>query len=274
MKKNVFIVFSILLYMISCSKANAQIKWEKTLESAIKKAKSKNMPIMIDVYTDWCTWCKELDKNTYANKKVIDMAKKMVSVKLNPETSKEGEEIAAKYGVKGYPTVLFINADGIILENVGGYIEGEKFVPYMQNALNRHGKVQTVFATKEPTLEKLDIYIESSDEENAKKIYDELMAKNAISVEKMPTYILGFGLMRAQKEDYNKAIEYFNTIIKDYPNSEEFNIARYYYAVTMILDGKKDEAIKYIESLLKDEKTPEDIKKEYEGLLEYAKNSK
>lgn len=260
--------------MISCTKANAQIKWEKDLESAVKKAKSKNMPIMIDVYTDWCTWCKELDKNTYANKKVIDIAKKVVSVKLNPETSKEGAQIAEKYGVKGYPTVLFINADGIVLENVGGYIEGEKFVPYIQNALNRQGKVQTIFATKEPTLDKLDIYIESSDEENAKKIYDELIAKNAISETKMPTYILGFGLMRAQKEDYKKAKEYFDTIITEYPNSEEFNIARYYYAVTTILEGKKDEAIKYINTVLKDEKTPEDIKKEYEGLLDYAKSSK
>lgn len=274
MKKCLFVVFAILLYTISCSKAYSEIKWEKDLASAIKKAKSKNVPIMIDVYTDWCTWCEELDKNTYANKKVSDMAKKMVSVKLNPETSKEGERIAEQYGVKGYPTILFINSDGIMLEQVGGYVEGEKFLPYMQNAITKHGKVKTIFATKEPTIEKLDIYIESGNEKEAKKTYGELIDKKAIPEKKLPTYALGFGLMRAQKNDYKKAKEYFNTIIEDYPNSEEFHIAKYYFAVTTILEGKKDEAIKYIENLINDKNTPEDMKKEYQNLIEYAKGQK
>ena len=132
MNKNILISFVIILIsIVSCSEASAEIKWEKDLAAAMKKAKEKNVPIMIDVYTDWCTWCKELDKNTYSHKDVMDVAKKMVSIKLNPETSEEGAEIAQRYGVQGFPTILFISADGFILENVGGYVEGEKFVPYI-----------------------------------------------------------------------------------------------------------------------------------------------
>ena len=145
MNKNILLIFIMLFAsIISCNKASAEIKWEKDLASAMKKAKDKNLPIMIDVYTDWCTWCKELDKNTYSHKEVIDMAKKMVAVKLNPETSKEGAEVAQKYGVQGFPTILFINADGLILENIGGYVEGEKFVPYMKNAIEKLDKINTV----------------------------------------------------------------------------------------------------------------------------------
>ena len=101
----------IFISVISCNEASAEIKWEKDLATAMKKAKEKNVPIMIDVYTDWCTWCKELDKNTYSHKDVIDVAKKMVSIKLNPETSEEGAEIAHRYGVQGFPTILFIIVD-------------------------------------------------------------------------------------------------------------------------------------------------------------------
>ena len=169
MNKKILVVLITVLSVIACNKANAEIKWEKDLASAMKKAKEKNLPIMIDVYTDWCTWCKELDKNTYANKEVIDMAKKMVSVKLNPETSKEGAEIAQRYGVQGFPTILFISADGFVLENIGGYVEGEKFVPYMKNAIEKLNKINIVLASKEPSLEKLDLYLESGNEEEAKK---------------------------------------------------------------------------------------------------------
>ena len=149
MNKNILMVLVIIFTsIISCNNASAEIKWEKDLATAKKKAKEKNVPIMIDVYTDWCTWCKELDKNTYSHKDVIDVAKKMVSIKLNPETSEEGAEIAQRYGVQGFPTILFISADGFILENVGGYVEGEKFVPYMKNAIDKSikQKAAPVFA--------------------------------------------------------------------------------------------------------------------------------
>ena len=269
MNKKILVVLITVLSVIACNKANAEIKWEKDLASAMKKAKEKNLPIMIDVYTDWCTWCKELDKNTYANKEVIDMAKKMVSVKLNPETSKEGAEIAQRYGVQGFPTILFISADGFVLENIGGYVEGEKFVPYMKNAIEKLNKINIVLASKEPSLEKLDLYLESGNEEEAKKIYDVLMDRKAISNEAMAKYLLGFGLIRAQKRDYEKANEYFDNIIKNYPKSEEVYVAHYYKVVIMALAGEKDEPKKYLEKLIDDPKVPANMKAQYESLLSY-----
>ncbi|MEI0603817.1 thioredoxin family protein [Brachyspira alvinipulli] len=269
MNKNILTILIIVLSIISCNKADAEIKWEKDLASAKKKAKEKNLPIMIDVYTDWCTWCKELDKNTYSHKDVIDIAKKMVSVKLNPETSEEGAEIAQRYGVQGFPTILFISADGFVLENVGGYVEGEKFVPYMKNAIEKLDKVNSVLANKEPTLEKLDLYMESGNEIESQKIYDALMQKKAISKEKMSKYLLGFGLIKAQKRDYDNANKYFDDIIKNYPNSEEVYVAHYYKAVIMALSGEKDEPKKYLEKLLDDPKVPDNMKVQYESLLSY-----
>ncbi|WP_416487538.1 thioredoxin fold domain-containing protein [Brachyspira hyodysenteriae] len=270
MNKNILMIFFIMFTsIISCNKASAEIKWEKDLATAMKKAKEKNLPIMIDVYTDWCTWCKELDKNTYTHKEVIDTAKKMVSIKLNPETSEEGAEIAQRYGVNGFPTILFISADGFILENVGGYVEGENFVPYMKNAIEKLDKVNSILANKEPTLEKLDLYMESGNEGESKKIYDALMQKKSIPNDKMPKYLLGFGLIKAQKRDYDNANKYFDDIIKNYPNSEELYIAHYYKAVMMALAGEKDEPKKYLEKLLDDPKVPENMKVQYENLLSY-----
>lgn len=267
--KNIIIFIISLLTFISCKNSYAEIKWEKDLATAIKKAKSKNLPIMIDIYTDWCSWCKELDKNTYANEKVIETAKKIVSVKLNPETSKEGEEIAKKYGVKGYPTILFINADGFVLENVGGYVEGEKFVPYMKNAIEKLSKVNALLSSKEPSLEKLDLYMESGNEEEATKLFNNLLSKKSIPAESMPKYLLGFGLIKAQKKDYEKANIYFDKIIKEYPKSEEIYISHYYKTVIMVLAGEKDKPKKYLEKLLNDSKIPNDMKSQYETLLSY-----
>ena len=268
--KNLIIIMISLFMIISCENSYAEIKWEKNLATAIKKAKSRNLPIMIDIYTDWCSWCEELDKNTYANKEVIETAKKMVSVKLNPETSEEGEEIARKYGVQGYPTILFINADGFVLENVGGYVEGEKFVPYMKNAIDKLSKINVIFSSKEPSLEKLDLYMESGNEAEATKIFNDLLSKKSIPEESMPKYILGFGLIKAQQSDYEAANIYFDRIIKEYSKSEEVYMAHYYKAVGMILRGEDDDKTKiYLENLLKNSNIPNNIKSQYRTLLSY-----
>ncbi len=267
--KNIIIIMISLFIIISCKDSYAAIKWEKNLATAMKKAKSKNIPIMIDIYTDWCSWCKELDKNTYSNNEVIETAKKMISVKLNPETSEEGQEIARKYGVQGYPAIIFINADGFVLENVGGYVEGEKFVPYMKNAIDKLGKINIILSSREPSLEKLDLYMESGNEEEATKIFNDLLSKKSIPAESMPKYILGFGLIRAQQSDYEGANIYFDRIIKEYPKSEEVYMAHYYKAVGMILSGETDKPKKYLEELLKNENIENNIKIQYEALLSY-----
>ena len=270
MNKSVLCILSILfISILSCRNSYAEIKWEKDLDTAMKKAKIKNIPIMIDVYTDWCTWCKELDKNTYSDKNVINMSKKMISIKLNPETSEDGAKIAQRYGVQGFTTILFINADGIILENVGGYVEGKKFVSYMENAIKKLNRINITMSSKESTLEKLDLYLESGSEEEAKKIYDELIKKNAIKRENMPKYLLGFALIRAQKNDYNKANEYLDTIIDKYMEYEEIYLAHYYKIVIMALNGQKDEPKKYIETLLENKNIPDNMKSQYEKLLSY-----
>lgn len=267
--KNIIIIMISLFTIISCKDSFGAIKWEKDLATAKKKARDKNLPIMIDIYTDWCSWCEELDKNTYANKEVMEVAKKMISIKLNPETSEEGEEIAQKYGVQGYPTILFINADGFVLENVGGYVEGEKFVPYMKNAIEKLSKINVILASKEPSLEKLDLYMESGNEEEANKIFNTLLSKKSIPAESMPKYLLGFGLIKAQKNDYENANLYFDRIIKEYPQSEEVYMSHYYKAVIMVLAGEKDKPKKYLEKLLNNSKVPNDIKLQYETLLSY-----
>ncbi|MFQ5627448.1 MAG: thioredoxin family protein, partial [bacterium] len=66
-----------------------EIKWYG-FEEALQKGKTENKMIVIDFYTDWCSWCKVMDKKTYGNDKVIDFAsKKLVLAKVNAESNEK-----------------------------------------------------------------------------------------------------------------------------------------------------------------------------------------
>jgi uncharacterized protein YyaL (SSP411 family) len=72
-----------------------KVKWLTVAE--MQAAYSKNpKPILVDVYTTWCGWCKVMDKQTYSNEKVAAyINEKYYAVKFDAE-SKEPVEVERK----------------------------------------------------------------------------------------------------------------------------------------------------------------------------------
>ena len=99
---------------------------EGTFEEALAKARGENRLLLVDVYTDWCGWCKKLDREVFADGRVGSAAKDLVAVKVNAE--KGGEEIARRYRVRGYPTILFLDGAGSVVERIDGYVDADEMV--------------------------------------------------------------------------------------------------------------------------------------------------
>ncbi|GJM61162.1 hypothetical protein PEDI_17140 [Persicobacter diffluens] len=98
-----------------------EIKWV-SFEEAIEMAEqdpSKN--IMIDFYTSWCGYCKKMDKTTFKDKDVVNAVNaSFYAVKVNAESKDrityKGEnltyaDLARKFRVPGYPTILLLKSD-------------------------------------------------------------------------------------------------------------------------------------------------------------------
>jgi thioredoxin-related protein len=97
-----------------------KIEW-LTFEEAMKKSAQDNKPIFIDVYTDWCGWCKKMDKNTFQTNEVVEyVAQNYHAVKVDAEsedaTSFDGQKLTYRqlsggvFQVTGYPSIVLINS--------------------------------------------------------------------------------------------------------------------------------------------------------------------
>lgn len=122
------------------------VNW-MTFEEAIAKSKTEKRRIFIDVYTDWCGWCKVMDKNTFADPIVAKLLNdKFYAVKLNAEQREDivFEGTTFKFIENGrsgyhqlaaallnnqlsYPTVVFLDEDFKMLQPLPGYQKAPEF---------------------------------------------------------------------------------------------------------------------------------------------------
>jgi thiol:disulfide interchange protein len=100
-------------------------------------AKKENKPIFLDISASWCGYCKRMKANVFTDAEVAKIYNSaFINVSVDGEKG-EGIELAKKYGVKGYPTFVFLNPDGSLAYQASGYHNQEKFIELGKNANNK-----------------------------------------------------------------------------------------------------------------------------------------
>lgn len=103
-----------------------------TWNQALELAKKANKPIFLDAYTDWCGWCKVMDKETFSHPKVAAfMNANFVNVKMEMETG-EGVDVAMKNRIKVFPTFKVFAPDGTPTYSVMGYQAPEEWLKTLE----------------------------------------------------------------------------------------------------------------------------------------------
>jgi thiol-disulfide isomerase/thioredoxin len=92
-------------------------------EEILAKAKAEDKIVFVDAYTTWCGPCKWMAANAFPDKSVGEFYNStFVNAKIDMEKG-EGIEIAQKYEVRAYPTLLFVNGDGELVHRAVGALD-------------------------------------------------------------------------------------------------------------------------------------------------------
>ena len=112
----------------------ADVTWLTSVPQAEEQAKKENKLVLIDFTgSDWCVWCQKLEKDTFSKQKFIDYAQaNLVLVRLDypmhkdlpDDLKKANDELAKKYDIEAYPTLIALKPDGTTVWKQEGYLKG------------------------------------------------------------------------------------------------------------------------------------------------------
>jgi len=144
------ILILITLLGLSLLGFSQEIKWI-SFEKAVELNKTTPKKIIVDVYTDWCHWCKVMDKQTFSNPKIAELiSKDFYAVKLNAEgkdkiTFQDKEFNFVPSGQRGvhelayallggqmsFPSLVFLDQENKMIDKIPGYLKPADLEPLL-----------------------------------------------------------------------------------------------------------------------------------------------
>lgn len=99
-----------------------------TFQEALDQAKKEKKLVFIDAYASWCGPCKLMKNNTFTNQEVGKLYnEKFINLAIDMEKG-EGPELARKYQVTAYPTLLFVDSKGKVVHRALGFHQPKEFM--------------------------------------------------------------------------------------------------------------------------------------------------
>ena len=145
-KKTISFLITVIVFLFLVTNSSAQAAWIHDYEHAIKDAKKYNRPILVNFTgSDWCGWCIRLKEEVLSKPAFKNYAgKNLILLELDfprrkPQSSKikkQNNNLARKYRIRGFPTIILINENGDLIATTG-YRRGgpDKYVKHLRELI-------------------------------------------------------------------------------------------------------------------------------------------
>lgn len=255
------------------------IGWLTSFDLALEEAQVLRRPIMVDLWAQWCRWCHELDRRTYSQAPVIERAQEMTCAKVNADRA---PEVGRRYQIRGLPTILFLDRNGIEINRVTGFVEAGPFANAMDAVLaaaDRLAERQAEFEREPENPERIyalaDEYLAQEQFAAAEPLLAALTpaGPKAGSTFEMNA-VLDLAIARAGRGDEAAARKILAGFITTYPEAPRRAEAKLRLGQLLLAAGEPEEARKHLEAVTKDAAGGPWKTQEARRLLQVARGSR
>jgi len=128
-------------YTPSTNMKGTQFTVNPSYDIVLREAGKEKRPILLDFYTTWCGPCKWMDQDVFEMEAVANLLNEnFVNVKIDAEKG-EGPGLTRKFEVNGYPSLVFLNSNGEVVERQLGMTTATKVMEMARRVMEANDAV-------------------------------------------------------------------------------------------------------------------------------------
>lgn len=144
--------------------------WHDTPSEALAEAAGADRFVLVDLYADWCSWCKVLEEKVFTTPAFENFAdEQFVLLRVDVEDGGEGTRLRELYQVRALPTTLLLDSEGVLVGTISGFSPAPEYL----------GEIKGELADWERLMASVDEALAGEDLERIRRLADSLYRRRA-----------------------------------------------------------------------------------------------
>jgi len=129
------------------SRHSDRVSWSD-FGTGLEQSRAERKPMLVTFVTNWCGYCRKMDRTTWNHPSVLERMDEVVPVRIDAEEQQprggySGAELAARYQVRGFPTMMLVDVDGRVVARTGGYLTPRDLLGWIEDSFGDMGRASS-----------------------------------------------------------------------------------------------------------------------------------
>lgn len=188
MKRQPFAVVAwFLLSLFSALPGDAESAWFTDSPAAFAEARKTDKIVLVDLFADWCGWCKVMDAEVFSTPAFKQYAERFVLLRVDVEDGSHGSEIQRRFRANSLPTLLLLDSRQALIGSIQGFVETDRLLQRLSLEVRQHdgyvARVEAVLAGSDSESQQAmakELH-GKGDGERAAKLFEKVIATGALT---------------------------------------------------------------------------------------------
>ncbi len=257
--------------------AGAEPTWLSSVDDALARSKEERKPVFMEIASARSPACARRDQDLYSQAGLRETLDSFVLVRLDAER----DTTADRWNPTGYPTLIVLQPDGkeiarplATLDSVFLARALEAVLDDERELIRLQAKIAAEPADVPSQVALARIRLRRGDASAAQPIVDKLsLSSDAEARKALPSLLLGLGMALGKGGPNPKGKEYFERLVRDFPQSHEAEQAHYLLGMVHFMQGNREEAARSLRKVI-ETTTDEYLRERAERMLRQIRPAK